>query len=121
MNRGVGGQQRFSSRDSNRKCGLKQTVARDGREHIEYVPTQIVTEYFRFRFMTYDNRKVLGILYESSLRKNEKACVPFVDQGGCGVAVETWRQVEQYLQLKQDRVERFDGKTLAEHMRPERR
>jgi len=29
---------------------LSQPIARDGREHIDYVPTQIVSEFFRLRF-----------------------------------------------------------------------
>jgi len=42
-------------------------VARDGNEHTEYVPTQIVTEYFRHRFLADKNRRLDGILYRSSL------------------------------------------------------
>lgn len=41
-------------------------ISRDGREHIEYVPTQIVTEFVRYRLRTKDDENVHGILYRSS-------------------------------------------------------
>lgn len=48
---------------------LTLPVLKDGREHVEYVPTQIISEYFRFRFKTSDENNVLGLRYPSV--KNE--------------------------------------------------
>lgn len=48
---------------------LTLPVSKDGREHVEYVPTQIISEYFRYRFKTKDNENVLGLRYPSV--KNE--------------------------------------------------
>ncbi|MDO9083781.1 MAG: HEPN-associated N-terminal domain-containing protein, partial [Humidesulfovibrio sp.] len=42
-------------------------IERDEREHIEYVPTQVVTEYFRRVFRANDGAKIDGIVYKSSL------------------------------------------------------
>lgn len=44
---------------------LTLPVSKDGREHVEYVPTQIVSEYFRFRFQTENAQPILGLRYHS--------------------------------------------------------
>lgn len=44
---------------------LTLPVTKDGREHVEYVPTQIVSEYFRFRFQTENAEPILGLRYSS--------------------------------------------------------
>lgn len=41
-------------------------IKKDGREHTEYVPTQIVTEFFRYLFKDESGRVVNGIKYRSS-------------------------------------------------------
>lgn len=41
-------------------------IERDGREHIEYVPTQVVTEYLRYRFRPH--QRVHGVRYRSAKR-----------------------------------------------------
>ena len=58
-------------------------VVQDGREHIDYVPTQIVTEYFRHRFEDAEKHPVRGILYPSSKNSGGKACVLFVSYEDC--------------------------------------
>lgn len=88
---------------------LVQPIERDGREHIEYVPTQIVTEYFRHRFRTGSGRSLDGILYRSSKRKKGIACVLFVDSEQCGAPTERWIQQEQVLALVEDQIEVLDG------------
>jgi hypothetical protein len=57
-------------------------IARDGREHIDYVPTQIVTEYFRRVFRTDDGDALDGIIYRSS-RNGERALVLFCENRQC--------------------------------------
>lgn len=44
---------------------LTLPVRKDGREHVDYVPTQIVSEYFRYRFKTEDEQPILGLRYRS--------------------------------------------------------
>jgi hypothetical protein len=45
---------------------FSKTVERDDRQHIEYVPTQVVTEYLRYRFRP--ERPVEGLRYRSARR-----------------------------------------------------
>jgi hypothetical protein len=65
---------------------LVQPIARDGREHIEYVPTQIVTEYFRRVFRASDGLPVDGLIYTSSRNKGGRACVLFCENDQCAEA-----------------------------------
>ncbi|MFD2628134.1 HEPN-associated N-terminal domain-containing protein [Oceanobacillus kapialis] len=53
-------------------------IKKDGKEHIDYVPTQIVTEYFRHIFRTKANQSIDGIIYPSS-KNGKKAYVLFMD------------------------------------------
>ena len=44
---------------------IRQPVSKDGKEHIEYIPTQIISDFFRHRF-TYHEEKLDGIIFNSS-------------------------------------------------------
>ncbi|WP_338648498.1 HEPN-associated N-terminal domain-containing protein [Flavobacterium sp. KS-LB2] len=59
---------------------LVAPIERDGRVHIEYVPTQIITEYFRFPFSDKlkKEKRIDGIIYPSS-KNGKKACVLFFE------------------------------------------
>jgi hypothetical protein len=63
---------------------LSRGIKKDGREHIEYVPTQIVTEYFRYSFVCSDGQPVQGILYPSARALRGTACVLFLTREECG-------------------------------------
>lgn len=52
---------------------LTKSIERDERVHVEYVPTQIVTEFFRFM----GKQKVDGIIYPSSRNPGHNAMVLF--------------------------------------------
>ena len=58
-------------------------VIKDGREHVEYVPSQIVTEYFRYRFRYEGSMQVQGVLYPSARSPEGVACVLFVSYEDC--------------------------------------
>jgi len=62
---------------------ISQPIARDGREHIEYVPTQIVTEYFRRLFRAADEQSLDGIIYRSAKQAGAKAFVLFCENEQC--------------------------------------
>lgn len=49
---------------------LLAPVEKDDREHVDYVPTQIVSEYFRHNFKDESKQNILGIKY-SSVKNNE--------------------------------------------------
>lgn len=51
-------------------------VVKDGREHTDYVPTQIVTEFLRFAFNQKSKNQISGIVYPSS-KKYDKPCIVF--------------------------------------------
>lgn len=56
---------------------ISQSIKRDGKEHIDYVPTQIVTEYFRYIFK--GDSQIDGLIYPSAKLEGEKCCVLFFD------------------------------------------
>jgi HEPN/RES N-terminal domain 1/RES domain len=63
---------------------LSKPIKKDDRVHTEYVPTQIVTEYFRHSFHRDSGPVVRGILYPSSRAKGHTACVLFFTRDECG-------------------------------------
>jgi hypothetical protein len=62
---------------------FSKSIKKDGREHIEYVPTQVVTEYFRHIFRYERRRSIDGIIYPSSRKKKGKSCVLFCGRQNC--------------------------------------
>lgn len=62
---------------------IVQPIARDGRERTEYVPTQIVTEYFRRVFRDADGNALDGIIYTSSRKGGDRAFVLFCENEQC--------------------------------------
>ena len=62
---------------------FSKPIERDGREHIEYVPTQVVTEYFRHIVRDEAGDIVRGIVYPSARRKKGKSCVLFFENKDC--------------------------------------
>lgn len=79
-------------------------ITKDGREHIEYVPTQVVTEYFRHVFQDDDGKPIQGIFYPSSRSKKGTACVFFFDQSNCTEDPQkslAWRK--NWLELAKDK------------------
>jgi hypothetical protein len=56
---------------------LSKKIEKDGREHIEYVPTQVATEYFRRVFRGLDEEPLRGIVYPSSRHEGGVSWVLF--------------------------------------------
>lgn len=61
---------------------LTKPIQRDEREHIEYVPTQVFTEYVRYQMTTRSGRPIHGIVYPSS-KTGKPSCVIFAEQHQC--------------------------------------
>lgn len=57
-------------------------IERNDRAHAEYVPTQVVTEYFRHVYQTRKGEQLDGIIYPSS-KTGRKAIVLFADSSAC--------------------------------------
>jgi len=55
----------------------KPVVKDDNREHIEYVPSQVVSEYFALIFHLYKGKRLDGIKYPSSVRSGSYNLVLF--------------------------------------------
>lgn len=58
---------------------LNEPITKDNKEHIDYVPTQIFTEYLRFVYSKELKHQIDGIIYPSSKSQNGKNCVLFYD------------------------------------------
>lgn len=76
-----------------------QPIARDGREHIEYVPTQIVTEYFRRVFRDAGGASLDGLIYNSSRDGGKRAFVLFCENEQCFRSDEKPTFMEQLVEL----------------------
>lgn len=61
---------------------FSRSVVRDGHEHVDYVPTQVLTEYFRL-IVRSENEPVRGIVYPSTRRSNGKSVVLFANRKNC--------------------------------------
>lgn len=56
---------------------ISKPVDHDGSEHIEYVPTQVVSEYFAQAFKPAKNKRVDGLIYPSAVAQGGKNLVLF--------------------------------------------
>ena len=65
---------------------VSKPIKRDDKIHIEYVPTQIVAEYFRHIFPIIHKKKIEGIVYKSS-QDDREVCVLFADKETCANVV----------------------------------
>jgi hypothetical protein len=59
---------------------ITKPIEKDGKEHIDYVPTQIISEYFRYRFRGKKNSKIDGIIYPSSKNMHGRNLALFVSK-----------------------------------------
>lgn len=62
---------------------LSKPINKDGYEHIEYVPTQVFTEFIRYIHKASDGASIEGILYPSSKNPKGVSCVLFIENEHC--------------------------------------
>lgn len=62
---------------------LSKPISKDGKEHIEYVPTQVFTEYFKFVIPEISKTQIDGIIYPSAQSGGKKNCVLFFNNEEC--------------------------------------
>ncbi len=62
---------------------LSRPVERDGAGHVEYVPTQIVTEHLRNVFRDYADHPVDWFVFASAQSQGGRCIVLFADRVGC--------------------------------------
>jgi hypothetical protein len=58
-------------------AAISKPVSKDGREHIDYIPSQIVSEYFAQVLQVRGEQQLEGMVYPSSLRPGGKNLVLF--------------------------------------------
>jgi hypothetical protein len=56
---------------------ITQRVAKDGREHVDYVPSQVVSEYFAQMFKTEAGRELNAVIYPSAAHEGGTNLVMF--------------------------------------------
>jgi hypothetical protein len=73
---------RFLHAFSDRVSGAVRTAPRSVREFVEYVPTQIVSEYFRASYLS-EGTHLDGILYRSAEHGGGVCCALFIPRERC--------------------------------------
>jgi hypothetical protein len=58
---------------------LSKPIARDDRVHVDYIPTQVITEYFRTEFL-HEGERIDGIRYRSARHAEHRSLVLFATQ-----------------------------------------
>lgn len=62
---------------------VRKPIRRDEREHLEYVPTQIVAEYLRHLYERQTGERVDGVAYKSAIASDGSNVVLFIDNSDC--------------------------------------
>ena len=62
---------------------LSRPISKDGMVHIDYVPTQMFTEYIRYVHQDINGDNINGIIYPSSQKAGGKAIVLFLENKNC--------------------------------------
>ena len=90
-------------------------VVRDGREHVEYVPTQAFTEYARYEFKLHDDATIDGIRYWSAV--NGKPCVVlFCGQDHCLATPRGYSECDRWLEFEPESLRVEDADQLANRL-----
>ena len=58
---------------------LTKPISSDGSQHIDYIPTQVVTEYLKNSFKSELNEEIHGLIYPSSKKSGFNNVVLFFD------------------------------------------
>jgi len=74
---------------------VSQLIEHDEKYHIEYVPTQVFTEFIRFELRKSLGQDIHGMCYPSSKRANKRCYALFFEQADCLTSEES----KQYLRL----------------------
>ena len=62
---------------------LSKPISKDGMEHIDYVPTQVFTEYVRYLYISIEGDRLLGIIYPSTKQEGGKSIALFLENEHC--------------------------------------
>lgn len=67
-------------------------VTKDGREHIDYVPTQVVTEYIKHFYKHPVHGAPKGIFYNSARENGDVSCALFFSADQCCDKRRSWKE-----------------------------
>ena len=62
---------------------IARPIIKDGHEHVDYVPSQIVTEYLKYKCVDSQNKRIKGVFYPSSLKTKGICCALFIRNRNC--------------------------------------
>jgi hypothetical protein len=62
---------------------VSKSVKKDLIERVEYVPTQVFTEFIRHIFDPSNGMPVMGIVYPSAVSRGKASCVLFLENEHC--------------------------------------
>ena len=62
---------------------ISRPILKDGSEHIEYIPTQVFTEYVKHVYKDRNGKNIDGILYKSTIKEGCINCVLFITREDC--------------------------------------
>jgi hypothetical protein len=88
---------------------LSKPIARDGRPHVEYVPTQYVTAHIQHRMRGH----IKGIIYPSSRDPGGTSCVLFLSNEECREPAGAFPKPKQYLRLLPRSIRRYPSTAEA--------
>lgn len=79
---------------------LAKPIARDDRIHVEYVPTQVVTEFLRVSARTNEGSPIMGLRYPSARHPGRTSLVLFADRDSVDGDHRTpWSSIEPWIRL----------------------
>jgi hypothetical protein len=79
---------------------VSEPIVPDDRIHVEYTPTQIVSEFIKLRFRDVDGSPVDGVLYPSSRRDDGRNLVLFLRRENIeGIPNEAYREPPRLIRL----------------------
>jgi len=80
---------------------LSKPIEKDDRTYIEYVPTQVFTEFIRHAYRLENDSRLEGIVYPSSVNPSGGSCVLFVGNDECcdnGTEERKWKPYKLVLE-----------------------
>lgn len=91
---------------------VSQPFTPDIEIHIEYTPTQVVSEYIRHRLTDKKGEQILGVLYKSAKQDGGTNLALFIESGEVeGVESEGWRKKEPVIRLLRTEEKSLGGLT----------
>jgi hypothetical protein len=79
---------------------VSQPFEPDAEIHIEYTPTQVVSEYFRHRLQDDQGKPIRGLVYRSAKCPGSSNVALFIESSEVeGVPTDSWRKKEPILRL----------------------